>query len=206
MLFRVLKSVCSLVWVVLTDWKDVEAVFSPASDYITELFTHSALPLCIGCSLHRSVSRRFCYKACPGSILVYVWSEGFDLRAPEHLYFYHFIISVFIYPSFPLSHQAISNKDQHSISYTLSRAQTVVVEYTHDSNTDMFQVTSLSHSYSHAFLVISTPGLRSIVQTVHPHFNMTTVWEKKSCGVSSTTTWGCSRSCSLQVVYQHSQQ
>jgi hypothetical protein len=36
--------------------------------------------------------------------------------------------------------QAISNKDQHSISYTLSRAQTVVVEYTHDSNTDMFQV------------------------------------------------------------------
>lgn len=36
--------------------------------------------------------------------------------------------------------QAISNKDQHSISYTLSRAQTVVVEYTQDSNTDMFQV------------------------------------------------------------------
>ncbi|KAJ0066979.1 hypothetical protein NL108_006185, partial [Boleophthalmus pectinirostris] len=35
---------------------------------------------------------------------------------------------------------AISNKDQHSISYTLSRAQTVVVEYTHDSNTDMFQI------------------------------------------------------------------
>lgn len=36
--------------------------------------------------------------------------------------------------------QAISNKEQHSISYTLSRAQTVVVEYTHDSSTDMFQV------------------------------------------------------------------
>ncbi|MEQ2174184.1 E3 ubiquitin-protein ligase pellino 1, partial [Goodea atripinnis] len=34
----------------------------------------------------------------------------------------------------------ISNKDQHSISYTLSRAQTVVVEYTYDSNTDMFQI------------------------------------------------------------------
>ena len=38
--------------------------------------------------------------------------------------------------------KAISNKEQHSISYTLSRAQTVVVEYTHDSNTDMFQVCS----------------------------------------------------------------
>ncbi|CAG00305.1 unnamed protein product, partial [Tetraodon nigroviridis] len=36
--------------------------------------------------------------------------------------------------------QAISNKDQHSISYTLSRVQMVVVEYTHDSNTDMFQI------------------------------------------------------------------
>ncbi|XP_037537135.1 E3 ubiquitin-protein ligase pellino homolog 1 [Nematolebias whitei] len=39
----------------------------------------------------------------------------------------------------PQAAKAISNKDQHSISYTLSRAQTVVVEYTHDSNTDMFQ-------------------------------------------------------------------
>ncbi|KAL3971773.1 solute carrier family 12 (potassium/chloride transporter), member 7 [Sarotherodon galilaeus] len=40
----------------------------------------------------------------------------------------------------PQAAKAISNKDQHSISYTLSRAQTVVVEYTHDSNTDMFQI------------------------------------------------------------------
>lgn len=40
----------------------------------------------------------------------------------------------------PQAAKAISNKEQHSISYTLSRAQTVVVEYTHDSNTDMFQI------------------------------------------------------------------
>uniref|UniRef100_A0A8C4SUL2 E3 ubiquitin-protein ligase pellino homolog 1-like n=1 Tax=Erpetoichthys calabaricus TaxID=27687 RepID=A0A8C4SUL2_ERPCA len=40
----------------------------------------------------------------------------------------------------PQAAKAISNKDQHSISYTLSRAQTVVVEYTHDANTDMFQI------------------------------------------------------------------
>ncbi|XP_065816663.1 LOW QUALITY PROTEIN: E3 ubiquitin-protein ligase pellino homolog 1 [Labrus bergylta] len=40
----------------------------------------------------------------------------------------------------PQAAKAISNKEQHSISYTLSRAQTVVVEYTHDLNTDMFQV------------------------------------------------------------------
>ncbi|XP_030235247.1 E3 ubiquitin-protein ligase pellino homolog 1b isoform X1 [Gadus morhua] len=40
----------------------------------------------------------------------------------------------------PQAAKAISSKDQHSISYTLSRAQTVVVEYTHDNNTDMFQI------------------------------------------------------------------
>ncbi|CAL8254149.1 unnamed protein product [Lota lota] len=40
----------------------------------------------------------------------------------------------------PQAAKAISNKDQHSVSYTLSRAQTVVVEYTHDTSTDMFQI------------------------------------------------------------------
>ncbi|CAL8257472.1 unnamed protein product [Arctogadus glacialis] len=40
----------------------------------------------------------------------------------------------------PQAAKVISNKDQHSISYTLFRAQTVVVEYTQDNNTDMFQI------------------------------------------------------------------
>ncbi|XP_034407491.1 E3 ubiquitin-protein ligase pellino homolog 1b isoform X1 [Cyclopterus lumpus] len=40
----------------------------------------------------------------------------------------------------PQAAKAISNKDQHSISYTLSRVQTVVVEYNQDSNKDMFQI------------------------------------------------------------------
>ena len=54
-------------------------------------------------------------------------------------------------------------KGQHSISYTLSRNQTVVVEYCHDKDTDMFQVkvwvikTVLDKSahvyiYKHAFI------------------------------------------------------
>lgn len=46
--------------------------------------------------------------------------------------------SFFFFP--PSLDQAISCKGQHSISYTLSRNQTVVVEYTHDNDTDMFQV------------------------------------------------------------------
>uniref|UniRef100_A0A8C0J3W6 Pellino E3 ubiquitin protein ligase family member 2 n=1 Tax=Chelonoidis abingdonii TaxID=106734 RepID=A0A8C0J3W6_CHEAB len=44
--------------------------------------------------------------------------------------------------STPQASKAISCKGQHSISYTLSRNQTVVVEYTHDKDTDMFQVTT----------------------------------------------------------------
>ncbi|KAA0711439.1 E3 ubiquitin-protein ligase pellino -like protein 2 [Triplophysa tibetana] len=36
--------------------------------------------------------------------------------------------------------EAVNCKGQHSISYTLSRNQTVVVEYSHDNNTDMFQI------------------------------------------------------------------
>lgn len=36
--------------------------------------------------------------------------------------------------------QAILDAEQHSISYTMSRNQAVIVEYTHDENTDMFQV------------------------------------------------------------------
>lgn len=40
----------------------------------------------------------------------------------------------------PHSSQAILNTKQHSISYTLSRTQAVIVEYTEDEKTDMFQV------------------------------------------------------------------
>ncbi|XP_056431763.1 E3 ubiquitin-protein ligase pellino homolog 1 [Gadus chalcogrammus] len=42
--------------------------------------------------------------------------------------------------STPLVSKALSNKSQHSISYTLSRSHSVIVEYTHDTNTDMFQI------------------------------------------------------------------
>lgn len=41
--------------------------------------------------------------------------------------------------------QAILDSKQHSISYTLSRNQAVIVEYTHDDETDMFQVTLGPH-------------------------------------------------------------
>lgn len=43
----------------------------------------------------------------------------------------------------PQTSEAILDTNQHSISYTLSRNQAVIVEYKEDSDTDMFQVCSL---------------------------------------------------------------
>lgn len=40
----------------------------------------------------------------------------------------------------PQTSQAILDRLQHSISYTLNRSQTVIVEYKSDTDTDMFQV------------------------------------------------------------------
>uniref|UniRef100_A0A3B5M3H4 Pellino E3 ubiquitin protein ligase 1b n=1 Tax=Xiphophorus couchianus TaxID=32473 RepID=A0A3B5M3H4_9TELE len=68
------------------------------------------------------------------------FNAALNWNTVNFVFFSPFSASVVIHHPFLVSHQAISNKDQHSISYTLSRAQTVVVEYTHDSNTDMFQI------------------------------------------------------------------
>lgn len=42
----------------------------------------------------------------------------------------------------PQTSKAILDANQHSISYTLSRNQAVIVEYKEDADTDMFQVNS----------------------------------------------------------------
>ncbi|MGH0137900.1 UNVERIFIED_CONTAM: hypothetical protein FKN15_074456 [Acipenser sinensis] len=61
----------------------------------------------------------------------------------------------------PQAAKAISNKDQHSISYTLSRAQTVVVEYTHDNNTDMFQIGRSTEGPIDFVVTDTVPGSQS---------------------------------------------
>ncbi|KAJ8360066.1 hypothetical protein SKAU_G00165910 [Synaphobranchus kaupii] len=61
----------------------------------------------------------------------------------------------------PQAAKAISNKDQHSISYTLSRVQTVVVEYMHDSNTDMFQIGRSTESPIDFVVTDTVPGSQS---------------------------------------------
>ncbi|XP_004065722.1 E3 ubiquitin-protein ligase pellino homolog 1 [Oryzias latipes] len=60
--------------------------------------------------------------------------------------------------STPQAVKAVSNKEQHSISYTLSRVQTVVVEYTHDSNTDMFQIGRSTESPIDFVVIDTLPG------------------------------------------------
>ncbi|XP_052461698.1 E3 ubiquitin-protein ligase pellino homolog 1 isoform X2 [Carassius gibelio] len=61
---------------------------------------------------------------------------------------------------------AISNKNQHSVSYTLSRAQTVVVEYTHDSTTDMFQIGRSTESPIDFVVMETLPGSHSKSDTL----------------------------------------
>ena len=36
--------------------------------------------------------------------------------------------------------QLIQNQNQHSVSFTLTRSQAIIVQYDHDDDTDMFQI------------------------------------------------------------------
>uniref|UniRef100_A0A182TBH9 Pellino FHA domain-containing protein n=1 Tax=Anopheles maculatus TaxID=74869 RepID=A0A182TBH9_9DIPT len=58
----------------------------------------------------------------------------------------------------PQSSQAILDAKQHSISYTLSRNQAVIVEYKEDPDTDMFQVGRSSESPIDFVVMDTLPG------------------------------------------------
>lgn len=61
----------------------------------------------------------------------------------------------------PHSSQAILDSKQHSISYTLSRNQAVIVEYTLDEETDMFQIGRSSESPIDFVVMDTIPGDKS---------------------------------------------
>ncbi|XP_044304666.1 E3 ubiquitin-protein ligase pellino homolog 3 isoform X1 [Varanus komodoensis] len=65
--------------------------------------------------------------------------------------------------STPLVSKALTNKGQHSISYTLSRSHSVIVEYTHDSETDMFQIGRSTESMIDFVVTDTTPGTNSAI-------------------------------------------
>ena len=58
----------------------------------------------------------------------------------------------------PQNTQAILDAQQHSISYTLSRTQAVIVEYQPDSETDMFQIGRSSESPIDFVVMDTIPG------------------------------------------------
>ncbi|KAK9695844.1 Pellino [Popillia japonica] len=58
----------------------------------------------------------------------------------------------------PHSSQAILDAKQHSISYTLSRNHAVIVEYTPDENTDMFQIGRSSEAPIDFVVMDTIPG------------------------------------------------
>uniref|UniRef100_A0A8C0IXA4 Pellino E3 ubiquitin protein ligase family member 3 n=1 Tax=Chelonoidis abingdonii TaxID=106734 RepID=A0A8C0IXA4_CHEAB len=60
--------------------------------------------------------------------------------------------------STPLVSKALSNKGQHSISYTLSRSHSVIVEYTHDRDTDMFQIGRSTENMIDFVVTDTAPG------------------------------------------------
>ncbi|XP_070313773.1 E3 ubiquitin-protein ligase pellino homolog 3 isoform X1 [Odocoileus virginianus] len=60
--------------------------------------------------------------------------------------------------STPLVSKALSNRGQHSISYTLSRSHSVIVEYTHDSDTDMFQIGRSTENMIDFVVTDTSPG------------------------------------------------
>lgn len=61
----------------------------------------------------------------------------------------------------PHNSQAILDATQHSISYTLSRNHAVIVEYTKDEDTDMFQIGRSSESPIDFVVIDTTPGDKS---------------------------------------------
>ena len=65
-------------------------------------------------------------------------------------------IVVLTYFNFAL--QLIQNTHQHSVSYTLSRSQAVIVQYDHDPETDMFQIGRSSEDPIDFVVMDTVPG------------------------------------------------
>lgn len=81
-------------------------------------------------------------------ILLYItcwWHQKLDLqlmyyvRTTQPVWTFVHIKSL-VTDLFMVGLQAVLDNKQHSVSYTLNRSQAVVVEYTLDEDTDMFQV------------------------------------------------------------------
>jgi len=89
----------------------------------------------------------------------------------------------YIVPS-PQTSQAVLDKTQHSISYTLSRTEAVIVEYVNDDNTDMFQI-GRSSDAPIDFVVIDTNAEKNAAAINNKPVN------KKSATASTISRFAC---------------
>src|SRR6218665_226825 len=67
-------------------------------------------------------------------------------------YYYYYYSLLSVWP------QLIQNSHQHSVSYTLSRSQAVIVQYDHDPDTDMFQIGRSSEDPIDFVVMDTVPG------------------------------------------------
>lgn len=87
----------------------------------------------------------------------------------------------------PQATKAIQDKDLHSISYTFSRSQTIIVEYRQDNNTDMFQIGRSTESPIDFVVMDTVPALaeQSSSTSSSSHRQLTKSSEKHSRNSSS---------------------
>lgn len=64
--------------------------------------------------------------------------------------------------------QKLTQADFHSISYTLSRNQTVVVQYAHDDDSDMFQIGRSSENQIDCIVMDTVPGAKTFEDLTVP--------------------------------------
>lgn len=101
----------------------------------------------------------------------------------------------------PQSSKAILDSKQHSISYTLSRNQAVIVEYMPDEETDMFQIGRSSESPID-FVVMDTIagdkiGERKVTQSTISRFSCRILIERNNSHIARIYAAGFDSSCNI---------
>ncbi|CAH1733006.1 protein pellino [Aphis gossypii] len=86
----------------------------------------------------------------------------------------------------PQNSHAVLDKNQHSISYTLSRTEAVIVEYVNDETTDMFQIGRSSDSPID-FVVMDTNAEKNAAAIN----NLPIVDSKKTAAASTISRFAC---------------
>ncbi|XP_063231164.1 protein pellino isoform X1 [Bacillus rossius redtenbacheri] len=101
----------------------------------------------------------------------------------------------------PHSSQAILDSKQHSISYTLTRNQAIIVEYQKDENTDMFQIGRSSDSPIDFVVMDTIPGDKTkeskVLQSTISRFACRIIADRKNPRVARIYAAGFDNACNI---------